>query len=264
LLGRSNDTLEVMSGDATISRTLREISRRGAIRDQERLLRHKDGHPIDVSISISPVSEVNVQEGAVVIARDIRERKRAEEDLHSAMRRLEQSNRELEDFAYVASHDLQEPLRKIQAFGDRLKAACSKALGAEGSDYLDRMQAAAKRMQTLIDDLLAFSRVTTKANPFEPVDLSKIAKEVLSDLEVRIQQSGGQVELGELPAIDADPLQMRQLFQNLLGNALKFHQEGRPPVVKVHGQTVNQPSRESVANGQVEEACQITVEDNGI
>jgi len=159
---------------------------------------------------------------------------------------------------------LQEPLRKVQAFGDRLKAACSKALGAEGSDYLDRMQAAAKRMQTLIDDLLAFSRVTTKANPFEPVDLNRIAQEVLSDLEVRIQQSGGQVELGELPAIDADPLQMRQLFQNLLGNALKFHQEGRLPVVKVRGQAVNQPARESAANGQVEEFCQITVEDNGI
>src|SRR5438874_2225660 len=151
LLGRSIDTLEVMSGDATISRTLREISRRGAIRDQERLLRHKDGHPIDVSISISPVSEVNVQEGAVVIARDIRERKRAEEELHSAMRRLEQSNRELEDFAYVASHDLQEPLRKIQAFGDRLKAKHAEELAPPGRDYIDRMQAAAKRMQILIN-----------------------------------------------------------------------------------------------------------------
>ncbi len=208
--------------------------------------------------------EHRVQERTKELQLEIAERKQTEERLKATALRLERSNRELQDFAYVASHDLQEPLRKVQAFGDRLKAACSKALGAEGSDYLDRMQAAAKRMQTLIDDLLAFSRVTTKANPFEPVDLNRIAQEVLSDLEVRIQQSGGQVELGELPAIDADPLQMRQLFQNLLGNALKFHQEGRLPVVKVRGQAVNQPARESAANGQVEEFCQITVEDNGI
>ena len=208
--------------------------------------------------------EHRVQERTKELQLEIAERKQTEERLKATALRLERSNRELQDFAYVASHDLQEPLRKVQAFGDRLKAACSKAIGAEGSDYLDRMQAAAKRMQTLIDDLLAFSRVTTKANPFEPVDLNRIAQEVLSDLEVRIQQSGGQVELGELPAIDADPLQMRQLFQNLLGNALKFHQEGRLPVVKVRGQAVNQPSRESAANGQVEEVCQITVEDNGI
>src|SRR5947207_583080 len=208
--------------------------------------------------------EHRVQERTKELQLEIAERKQTEERLKATALRLERSNRELQDFAYVASHDLQEPLRKVQAFGDRLKAACSKAIGAEGSDYLDRMQAAAKRMQTLIDDLLAFSRVTTKANPFEPVDLNRIAQEVLSDLEVRIQQSGGQVELGELPAIDADPLQMRQLFQNLFGNALKFNQEGRPPVVKVRGQAVNQPARESAANGQVEEVCQITVEDNGI
>src|SRR5439155_23319197 len=127
---------------------------------------------------------------------------------------LERRNPELQDFAYVASHDLQEPLRKVQAFGDRLRAACSNSIGPEGRDYLERMQAAAKRMQILIDDLLSFCRVTTKANPFEPVDLSKVVSEVLSDLEVRVQQSDARVEVAELPTLDADPVQMRQLFQN--------------------------------------------------
>src|SRR5205814_9130068 len=195
---------------------------------------------------------------------EIAERKQTEERLKATALRLERSNRELQDFAYVASHDLQEPLRKVQAFGDRLKAACSKALGAEGSDYLDRMQAAAKRMQILIDDLLAFSRVTTKANPFEQVDLTRIAQEVLSDLEVRIQQTGGRVELGPLPVLEADPLQMRQLFQNLIGNGLKFHQEGKPPVVKISGQVLNGPPLGSAPRGQADPVCEVIVEDNGI
>jgi PAS domain S-box-containing protein len=252
LLGRSIDTLELAAGDVTISRTLRELSRRGPIRDQERLLRHKDGHGIDVSISISPVSEVNVQEGAVVIARDIRERKRAEEDLHSAMRRLEASNRELEDFAYVASHDLQEPLRKIQAFGDRLKAKHAEELPAQARDYIERMQGAAKRMQILINDLLSFSRITTKAQPFVHVDLGQIAREVAHDLELRAHDAGGEIVIGALPSIDADPLQMRQLLQNLASNGLKFHRDGVPPRVEISG---------DLDNGT---RAQIVVKDNGI
>ena len=208
--------------------------------------------------------EQRVQERTRELQQEITERKQAEERLKATAARLERSNRELQDFAYVASHDLQEPLRKVQAFGDRLKAACAKSLGAEGRDYLERMHAAAKRMQILIDDLLAFSRVTTKASPFEPANLDKIAREVLADLEVRLQQTGGQVDLGELPAIDADPLQMRQLFQNLIGNALKFHQEGRTPVVKVRSRIFPHAPGEPAARRPAEEFCQIMVEDNGI
>ncbi|HWW62061.1 MAG TPA: ATP-binding protein, partial [Thermoanaerobaculia bacterium] len=251
LLGRSIDALEETSGDETISRTLREVSRRGAIRDQERLLRHKDGQAIDVSISISPVSEEDVQQGAVVIARDIRERKRADAELRLAMTRLERSNRELEDFAYVASHDLQEPLRKIQAFGDLLKSRHSEELPAQARDYVERMQAAAKRMQILINDLLAFSRVTTKAQPFVPVNLGDIAREVAHDLEHRVHEANGEIVIGELPTVDADALQMRQLFQNLAGNALKFHRDGVAPRVEIRG---------DVEDGR----CRISVSDNGI
>ncbi len=208
--------------------------------------------------------EQRVQERTRELQQEITERKQAEERLQATASRLEHSNRELQDFAYVASHDLQEPLRKVQAFGDRLKAACVKALGAEGRDYLERMQAAAKRMQILIDDLLAFSHVTTKANPFERADLNKIVGEVLSDLEVRIQQTCGRVDLGELPILDADPLQMRQMFQNLIVNALKFHQEGRPPVVKIRSEAARAPGAASSGHDQTNGRCQITVEDNGI
>jgi PAS domain S-box-containing protein len=251
LIGRSIDKLEEISGDQTISRTLRDLARRGPIRDQERLLRHADGHAVSVSVSISPVSEEDVEEGAVVIARDIRARKRAEEELRSALRRLEQSNRELEDFAYVASHDLQEPLRKIQAFGDLLRSKHAAALPDQARDYIDRMQSAAKRMQVLINDLLSFSRITTKAQPFVRVDLHETAAEVIRDLETRLHDSGGRIGLGPMPVIDADPLQMRQLLQNLAANALKFHRPGVPPVVEIHGEI----------DGDV---CRITVADNGI
>jgi len=179
------------------------------------------------------------------------ERKRAQDQLERTAARLSQSNRELQDFASVASHDLQEPLRKIQAFGDRLKNKCEQQLTDDSRDYLERMLNAASRMQTLINDLLTFSRVTTKAQPFSRVDLNLIAREVLSDLEVRIEQAGGRVEVSTLPVIDADPLQMRQLLQNLIANALKFRKPDQPPVVQIF----------AASNDGV---CKIFVADNGI
>jgi len=171
--------------------------------------------------------------GLVGIRHDITARKQAEEALNFYTASLVRSNRELQDFASVASHDLQEPLRKIQAFSDRLKARSGPALDDTGRDYLDRMQSAAARMQTLVNDLLTFSRVTSRAQPFVPTDLARVAREVLADLETRVEQTGGRVELGDLPVIEADATQMRQLLQNLVANALKFHRPDAPPVVKV-------------------------------
>jgi light-regulated signal transduction histidine kinase (bacteriophytochrome) len=165
---------------------------------------------------------------------------------------LERSNRELQDFASVASHDLQEPLRKVRAFGDRLSAKYGAELTDQGRDYLERMQDAAARMQTLINDLLTFSRVTTRAHPFVPVDLNTLVSQVLADLEVRIQQSKATVEVDELPTIDGDQLQLRQLFQNLVSNALKFQPPDVAPVVRVYA--------EDVDDGSV----RLCVQDNGI
>lgn len=174
---------------------------------------------------------------------------------------LTRSNEELQQFASIASHDLQEPLRKIQAFGNRLKEKYSEELTEQGLDYLERMQNAAQRMQALIQDLLILSRITTRAQPFMVVNLAQITQEVLSDLEVRIQQTEGRVEVGELPTINADPLQMRQLLQNLIGNALKFHRDEEPPIVKIDAQLFGQ---QPIAEASSATICQITVEDKGI
>lgn len=173
---------------------------------------------------------------------------------------LETSNRELQDFASVASHDLQEPLRKIQAFGDRLRIKFGDAMPDDAKDYLERMRSAAGRMQVLIDDLLSFSRVTTKAQPFQSVNLDRIVDDVLIDLEMRIAQSGGRVEKQKLPTIDADPLQMRQLFQNLISNGLKFHRPGVPPVLSIQS-TIEQ---NGARDGRSPAFCEIRVKDNGI
>ena len=154
-------------------------------------------------------------------------------ELREANVQLEQRNRELHDFAYVASHDLQEPLRKIQSFASLLAAEHVDALGEEARHYLSRMQSAAGRMSELIRDLLALSRVATSQGRLERVDLDAALDAVLGDLDVRIAQSGGTVEAGGLGVVVADPLQMRQLLQNLVGNALKFYREGAAPRVRV-------------------------------
>ncbi len=176
---------------------------------------------------------------------------------------LARSNAELQDFAYVASHDLQEPLGKIQAFGDRLKATDGTLLSELGRDYLDRMQNAARRMQALINDLLTLSRITTQGRPFMPTDLRHILQEVLSDLEVRLRETSAQVEVGELPVVEADPVQMRQLLQNLLSNALKFRRADVPLRIGVTAQPLRTSETPS-STTPTPEVYEIAISDNGI
>jgi PAS domain S-box-containing protein len=209
--------------------------------------------------------------GTVGITRDVHEHKmteealrRSEEKLRQFTTQLERSNRELQDFAYVASHDLQEPLRKIVVFGERLKEKCADGFSTEGKDYLARMQKAASRMQVLINDLLAFSRVTTKAQPFIPVNLSQVTRDVVSDLEARIEQVKGRVEVGTLPTIEAEPLQMRQLLQNLIGNALKFRRPEEAPVVKVDAEIIFCQPSNGEKNASEQKHIRLSVSDNGI
>lgn len=233
--------------------------------------RRKDGSTFPVEARVG-LFESEGRQLMLALVRDVTERKKAEEEirhlnedlerrvaertrqLETYAERLEQSNRELQDFAYVASHDLQEPLRKIRAFSGRLAARYEEALDEQGLDYLDRMEGAAARMQNLVEDLLELSRVTTRARPFEMVDLGEVAAEAISDLDARIEEGGGRVELlGELPTVEADRAQMRQLLQNLIGNALKFHKDTLP-VVRVWAET----------GADQTESCEIFVEDNGI
>ncbi len=214
----------------------------------------KNGDLFPAEASISK-QRVDGQWRFTAVVRDVTNAKEARDQLRRANEELERSNSELEQFATVASHDLQEPLRKIQAFGERLSSKYGDDLPERGADYLERMCDAAGRMSQLIDDLLAFSRVTTRAKPFESVELEEILEAVITDLEVRIERTGGQVEVEQMPQVEADPTQMRLLFQNLVGNALKFHREGVPPLVRV--------GCECSGDGP-EQVCRIFVQDNGV
>ncbi len=197
--------------------------------------------------------------GLVGVGSDITERKESEEQLKRFSGQLERSNAELQSFASVASHDLQEPLRKILAFGDRLRIKCAPQLGEVGLDYLGRMQNAAQRMSVLIQDLLKLTRVTSRAQPFERCELSSVLCAVISDLEVAIEQSAAIIRVGPLPNVLGDPVQLGQLFQNLLSNALKFQRPGLAPEIRVEAAPALDPN--GLAAG---ETWEIFVRDNGI
>lgn len=224
----------------------------GEIWEDEIRNRAKDGSYYWVNTSIVPfLDEQGKPYQYVSIRYEITARKQAEEKLRIYAERLESSNRELQDFASVAAHDLQEPLRKIQAFGDRLNTRFADHLTQEGRDFLQRMLSSAQRMRRLIDDLLTFSRVATAGKPFESVDLNSVLQGVLSDLEYRIEQEGAQIEITSLPTLDADASQMGQLFLNLLSNALKFHAKDRKPQIQISAE-------------QRGGRCLLSVQDNGI
>jgi signal transduction histidine kinase len=173
----------------------------------------------------------------------------AELQRHAA--ELARSNAELDQFASIASHDLQEPLRKVRTFTEQLASTESDRLSERGADYLTRANRAAERMQGLIQDLLQFSRVTTNPQPFATVDLAQVVSEVLEDLSLELESAGTVLSVGELPSLHADPLQMRQLVLNLISNAVKFRREGVPSQVSIDGEVID---------GVVK----LTVTDNGI
>ncbi len=186
------------------------------------------------------------------VEKEVARTKAAEARLERTMRELERSNEELQNFAFVASHDLQEPLRKIRAFSDRVRRRSASVLDDESKDSLGRVEAAADRMQRLILDLLELSRITTKVRPHVRIDLGQAISEVADDLQTRIEETDGKIVYESLPVVVADPAQIRQLFQNLLANALKFRREGVPPVVRVSALTRK--------DGRIA----VKIEDNGI
>jgi PAS domain S-box-containing protein len=214
-------------------RELEIASRDGRFEDEGWRVR-KDGARFWANVVITAVHRPEGGlYGFVKVTRDLTERMKAEQQRVALIEQLKRSNQDLQEFAMVASHDLQEPLRKVQMFAESLVEEYASRLDDTFRDYLERMQKAAHRGQSLIQGLLTYSRVTTRVQPPTPIQLREVAREVLQDLDSRAASVRGTVRVGDLPTLEADPLQMRQLFQNLIGNALKFSREGVPPVVEV-------------------------------
>lgn len=209
-------------------------------------------------------------DGAVAVSIDIttlRETEKALRELNATLERrveertaaLEKRNRELQSFAYVASHDLREPLRKIQTFAGLMQADHGAQLSGEALLFLERMQSAAARMQQLLDDLLAYSRVATRPQPFVRARLQNILDDVCSDLDIAIAQAGAHIETDADVYLDADPSQLRQLLNNLILNAIKFRKDDAPPRIRVTASV-----ERDGAEGSAGAVCRIAVEDNGI
>jgi len=211
----------------------REPSNRAMGAGRDLFGRRRDGSEFPVEIGLTPVPS---PQGMLVVSSivDTTERTRTENELRRYAAELERSNADLRNFAHVASHDLQEPLRKITAFGERLRTHSSGTLDTKGLDYLKRMTDASQRMQVLIADLLTFSRVSLQHPPCQEVDLDQILRNTLENLEIAIAETGANIHIPQpLPPIEADRSQMGQLFQNLLSNALKFRRPGEAPEITV-------------------------------
>jgi len=223
----------------------------------------KNGSEFPVEISLSPIE---TEEGLLVSAaiRDITDQKKAAGELKEYAERLENSNKELEQFAYVASHDLQEPLRKIQLFAGRIIDLEDRTLSKKAKSYFSLMQGAANRMHTLIEDLLAFSRMQGSDNEFEKIDIKTLIEEEISAFEVTIREKNAVIEVGELCEVNIITFQFRQLIHNLISNALKFSRPGESPHIRISnkmekGRNLGLKDLQPDVN-----YCQITVKDNGI
>ena len=216
-------------------------------------LRTKEGRELHTRFHATSMWDEKGQiDGSFAFVTDLTELQEIRQSAASYALKLERSNKELRNFAHIASHDLQEPLRTIVSFGDRLLLKHSQGLDEKGRDYLERMQKAAIRMRQLIEDLLNYSRLTSKEQTFESVDLNAVLQEVTGDLSRSIEEKEARVEVGIMPTVMGDRGQLHRLFLNLIGNALKFQAQGVRPLVRV--------TAEEIGADQVK----ITVSDNGI
>ena len=175
---------------------------------------------------------------------------------------LESINKELDRFAYMASHDLQEPLRKFRIFSERIGMKYSGELDNEGKSYIDKMQSACERMQNLINDILAFSKLNVEKEVMVFSDINSIIEEVLVDMEIEIQEKNAKVEVERIPKLNVHPRLIKPLFQNLISNSLKYSRKEIAPVVKISAK-LDEPLKTPDPN-QVGKFCRINVEDNGV
>jgi PAS domain S-box-containing protein len=229
-----------------------QVFREGLVRDYPLELRHRDGRVMSVLYNASVYRDEGGQViGVFAAARDITLRKRAEEEIRRYAQDLQRSNQELEHFAYVASHDLQEPLRTVSSYSQLLARRYRGRLDADADDFIGFMVEGAARMQTLINDLLTFSRIGTRGKPFAPADAAQIVAAAKENLEAAIAETGAAITHAALPPLVGDPTQLTQLFQNLFSNAMKFRHPDQPP--RIHVSATRQ-----------ERAWQWSVHDNGI
>ena len=197
---------------------------------------------------------------------DVTDQRMYQAQLEQYTAELKRSNEDLEQFAYVASHDLQEPLRKIRAFGDRLSSRYKKQLDDQGEDYIKRMQSASVRMQSLIEDLLAFSRLAQSKEVFQRIDMNKTMEEVQEDLDSQIKREQAVLKIGKIPFLTGEKIQIKRLFQNLVNNAIKFHKPNEVPVVEVFGKDVKWQEIKKQLGVPMPDVpyVMISVKDNGI
>lgn len=218
-----------------------------------------------VEVMIEPLSDENGMPLKLLGSmREVTDQYKTEEDLKRNVSELNRSNRELEEFAYVASHDLQEPLRKISTFSDRLIEKYNDLLEGEGKMYLERIIASAGSMRMLIDNLLDFSRLSKSTQPFTDVNLAFVLREVKTELELTIEETGTKIKSEELPKIDAVHSQMKQLFTNILNNAIKFRKEDLPPVISIINTLIDEAEARSMGLAPGTNYYKIQVTDNGI
>jgi len=262
LLGKNAFELVAPGDHEKIAAHMKKAIKREAIGLVEYTLLRADGSEFPGELSSSALKDAsdNVV-GHITIFRDITERRRAEEereillqDITKSNRKLEGANKELQDFVYVASHDLREPLRKITSFGTLLQDSLKEKLDEDQQENLEFMIDGSQRMQDMIDALLTYSRLTTKAKPPQQVFLNEVMEDLKKlELATLLEENQGIIHIPEpLPPVQADPFQMAQLFQNVIGNGLKFHKEGIPPEITIRG------------HGVENKMVRIEVEDNGI
>lgn len=230
---------------------------------EQELLQHQD---IERQF-IQSVRDLKARNLEMTVARDqalteLHEREGIERTLRQRTEALVRSNRDLDQFASLAAHDLQEPLHSIQIFLDLLRVKHGASLNEQGQGYLDRVTKAAGRMQQLIEGLLVYSRIDAPGLIGATLSLQHVVENILSDFEPHIEELQAKVHVGELPEIQGDAVHIRQLLQNLIGNALKFHEKDVAPVIHISGRMIQ--DRRHTGSGKPGCLCQIEIQDQGI
>lgn len=247
------------------NKAIQEIVNNGETYVRQSMLITKDGSVKAVEVFGKVLKDQQGMPAKILgTVRDITRLKEYEQELEIKVQELNRSNHDLEEFAYVASHDLQEPLRKLTTFGERLKNKCADQLSDEGTLYLGRMMASAENMRILIENLLEFSRVARTQVPFERKDLNEIVQEVVNDQDLEIDDGKVEVHIQDLPVIEVVTTQMRQLFNNLLSNAIKFRRKGVLPVITIRSELLSAKEQEKLKLRNSSPYYRITVSDNGI